>query len=106
MITSQTSPEKLMTINWSLEDGITTDLNDFLRAAMMQEGVVPLACACHIVGERRVSLLEWRSLLSSLTGILDHGIPVTFICSRKKIYDWISFLGFALLGEVVLKQEK
>ncbi|MFI0347496.1 MAG: hypothetical protein ACH346_01805 [Chthoniobacterales bacterium] len=105
MITSQIGPEKVMTINWSLEDGITTDLNDFIRATTIQENAVPVSGVCSIQGERSVSFLEWRSLLSSLTTLLDHGVPMKFSCTSKKIYDWILYLGFALLGEVFLDQE-
>lgn len=103
MLTFNISPEQLMCITWSLDDGIRTDLNDFIRSTVYPENFIPLSCSYYITGEKNVLFLEWRSLVMSITSLLNQGVPMKFICTSKRIYERMLEFGFFLLGEVILQ---
>lgn len=106
MLTATINPQRVMNVIWSLNDGVRTDLNDFIRSTSFPEKTKPSLCLYTLEGEKNVALLEWRSLLQSVTSLLEQGISIKFICTNKKIYDWIQYFGFSLLGEVIFSSSK
>ncbi|HLB34180.1 MAG: hypothetical protein A3F67_00605 [Verrucomicrobia bacterium RIFCSPHIGHO2_12_FULL_41_10] len=100
MLTAHSIDHELKVI-WHFDDGVSTDLAEFEKLTAIDKVTLLQDAFYYMIGEKKVPLLEWRSFLSSLQILLDNKVKLHFICTSKKIYQWLNMLGFSLLGEVM-----
>jgi hypothetical protein len=104
-ITLQQSDRELKIV-WSLNGEVSEDLAGFLKINAFKEGNPLESCSFYLIGEKEISTLVWRALLSSLKILLDRKIKIRFLCTSKKIEAILQTFGFSLLGEVVFEASK
>jgi len=100
MLTVQQIANKL-NFTWYFADDPSKDLTEFSKITMIKELSALETCCFYIIGEKEIPLLIWKEFLSSLKPLLEDRVKLHFICTSKKIYDWLNYLGVPLLGEVL-----
>ena len=87
---------------WCFDDDPSKDLTEFSKITMLKDPASIETCSFYIIGKKELPLLIWKEFLSSLKLLLEGKVKLHFICTSKKIYDWLNYLGVSLLGEVLL----
>lgn len=101
MLTLRQADHELKII-WCLNEDQSEDLMGFLKINAIEEESPLKSCSFYFLGEKEISVLLWRALLSSLKVLLDRKIKLRFICTSEKIEGALHAFGFSLLGEIVL----